>query len=97
MVLQPPVPLTMDEITATSLHLQDGRWWDSTQTRAVMARVRAMPNVAWQLFADSEKDYVAQEWQAIFMAWVDLMPMLFNQPTPMGMSGRNRSRGEWLY
>lgn len=88
--------LTMDETTAdTYLRLQDGRVWNLEQTRAVMARVRSMPTVACQLFAQSEKDYVAQEWQAIFMAWADLMPMLFNQPTPMGMSGRNRSTGEW--
>lgn len=88
--------LTMDETTAdTYLRLQDGRVWNLEQTRAVMARVRSMPTVAWQLFAESEKDYVAQEWQAIFMAWADLMPMLFNQPTPMGMSGRTRSTGEW--
>ncbi len=88
--------LTIDEITATSLQLQDGRWWESTQTRAVLARVCAMPDVAWQLFANTEKDYVAQEWQAIFVAWIELMPMLFNRPTPMGLSGRNRSLGEWL-
>lgn len=89
--------LTMDETTAhTQLQLQDGRHWDLVQTQAVMARVCTMPTVAWQLFAESEKDYVAQEWQAIFMAWADLMPMLFNQPTPMGLSGRNRSAGEWL-
>jgi hypothetical protein len=89
--------LTMDETTAhTQLRLQDGRCWDLEQTQAVMARVCSMPTVAWQLFAESEKDYVAQEWQAIFMAWADLMPMLLNQPTPMGLSGRNRSAGEWL-
>ncbi|MCY7358501.1 MAG: hypothetical protein LH609_13790 [Rudanella sp.] len=88
--------LTMDETTdETHLRLQDGRDWNLEQTRAVMARVCSMPAVAWQLFAESEKDYVAQEWQAIFMAWADLMPMLFNQPTPMGLSGRTRSTGEW--
>lgn len=64
--------LTMDEDTAqTQICLQDGRCWNLDQTQAVMARVRSMPTVAWQLFADSEKEYVAQEWQAIFMAWAD--------------------------
>jgi hypothetical protein len=71
---------------------------DSLSVKGVLNRLTQLPH--WRPLQEAavrDRDYAAHEIAAFFLSWLWALPRpMLNLPTPQGLSGQERDRGEWM-
>jgi hypothetical protein len=70
---------------------------DGESVKGVLNRLRQLPH--WRPLQEAavrDRSYAAHEIAAFFLSWLWALPRpILNLPTPQGLSGQERDRGEW--
>ena len=81
---------------ATDVRLLDGRRLTTGAVAAVLNRMLEPPLAMVAAAVDGDGDYARSELTAFAVSWVrGLAPVVVNQPTPQGLSGRWRAPLAW--
>lgn len=76
--------------------LADGRRLDAAEIDSVLNRVQTVAPVGARTANQDDADYSTQEFTAFFVSWLaGIDAMVVNEVSPLGLSGRHRSRLEW--
>lgn len=82
----------------SNMTLPDGRRIHNKDVRGVLNRLTCVPYESLLLIHPSDREYVLQELNAFFLAWLESLPRpMLNSPTPQGLSGYARHVSEWIW
>ena len=84
------------EVAEVDITLADGRRISSGHARPVLNRLRFVPTFQLATMAGDDRDYAAQEFQALFLSWLWAHPgPMLNRPSPQFLAGHWRHPAAW--
>jgi hypothetical protein len=84
------------EVAEVDITLADGRRISSGHARPVLNRLRFVPSFQLASVAVGDRDYAAQEFQALFLSWLWAHPgPMLNRPSPQFLAGHWRHPAAW--
>lgn len=86
----------VDNETFTRIDLMDGRVFEGSEFHGILNRITSLPVEHFQSAVPGDRQYAAQEQQAVFLSWLHGLPgVLINRPGGRGLCGDFRSPAEW--
>lgn len=85
-----------DGTAACTLRLACGDLLSSGDVQGVLNRLIGVPWAWLRQIGGPDRDYAAQEMQALYLSWLHTMPEpMLNRPTPQGLCGNMRHPSAW--
>lgn len=82
--------------TSIEAELPDGRRVSGRERQPILNRLFYAPTERLNRIGGADRDYAAQEMQALFLSWLHAMPgPMLNRPTPQGLGGNLRHPSAW--
>lgn len=87
-----------DDYTITGITLADGRVLYGAEYHSILNRINALPIEHFRNASPADRQYAAQEQQAVFLSWLHGLPgVLINRPGARGLCGDLPSPAEWIW